>query len=90
MVPSFQIKKLEHKKYIIKRKIILLRPLYFMKTMTKNEFFGDLTCYGDHVLGQEDATFCCIEDAYDALHQHAMVEGLSEVIVKVKDKKYLS
>jgi hypothetical protein len=89
MIPSFQILKVESKKYIIKRKVILLYPFYAMQVMAKNEFIGDLTHYGDYVLAQKDAEFHSLDDAYDALHQHAMIEGFPEVIVKVKDSKYL-
>lgn len=86
MIPHFRIHKIDYRRYVIKRKIWLLYPLYHMKVMTKNEFFGDLTSYGEYVMGEREATFNTLDEAYDALHVHAMIKGYPEVILKVGEK----
>jgi len=86
MIPKFKIEREGNMRYVIKRKAWLLPPLYEMRTMTKNEFIGDLTNYGDYVLSKEIATFKSKDQAYDALHQYAQIHGIVEVVVKIRDK----
>ena len=86
MIRRFEIKKSKNDKldrYVIKRKSWLIPPIYYMRTMTKNEFFGGLTNYGDSLLSQDNAYFRSLDQAYDALHQHAQIKGVTEVIVKI-------
>jgi hypothetical protein len=85
MIPRFKIEREGNKRYVIKRKAWLLPPLYEMRLMTKNEFIGDLNSYGDYVLSKEEAVFKSLDDAYDALHQYAQINGIVEVVVKVSD-----
>jgi hypothetical protein len=82
MIPTYKIERLEKNKYIIKRKNGF--PLYEYMTMSKAEFFGDLNPYGFDKLADKYATFRNIEDVYDALQQHAQINGYTEVIVKRK------
>ena len=84
MIPHFKIEKSEHRYYEIKRKIRFY-PFYYMRTMTKNEFVGDLTRHGHSAL-RDFATFKTIDDAFNALQQHDTINGFTEVVVKVRDK----
>jgi hypothetical protein len=86
MIPHFRIQRVEYKKYIIKRKVWLLYPFYTMRRMTRDEFFGDITAYGEYVMSEHNAEFKSLDDAYSALHIHAMIKGYPEVILKVKEK----
>lgn len=88
MIHRFKIERLKYDRigrYVIKRKVWLLPPIYYMKTMTKNEFFGGLTNYGDNVLSREDAHFKSPDQAQDALNQYAQINGITEVIMKISE-----
>lgn len=85
MVPHFQIVKDGIRRYIIKRRAWLLPPITEMRTMTKNEFFGDLNEYGNHVLSNEVAVFKSKNDAYDAISLYAQIHGITEIIIRERE-----
>jgi len=86
MVPSFKIIKDGVKKYYIQRKVWICYPIYELRTMRRNEFFTDLTHYGEEMLSRQEATFKSLDEAYDALHQYSMINGYDRIVVLVRDK----
>lgn len=82
MIQRFKIEKNRFGAYIIKRHVWLLPPFYEMRTMTQNEFFGNLNHYGESVLSREDATFKTYDQARDAIQVYAQIKGISEITLK--------
>lgn len=62
-----------HKKYVIKKRV----PLFSMMEMTKNEFFPEEKNENEIIL------FNNINQAMEDLHQHADLNGLEEILIKI-------
>lgn len=77
-IPKYKIIKKDYRRFIIKRQIWLCPPIYAQ--MFKDEFLEPYVCLG--FVDREFADFKTIEGAYDALHQHAQLNGLTQIIVK--------
>ncbi len=82
MLQKYKIIKKDYRRHIIKKRIWLCPPVYAQ--MFKDEFY-DSNFFAPYFSGnfyRELADFKTIEGAYDALHQHAQLNGLTEIIVK--------